>query len=89
MKHISGFIPKLGAECRVKADVALEQARLRSAVQQARAELGHLSGHLSGHLLRDVGLDEASLAQDLDARYRESLRLVCRTRQRHRWPRRG
>ena len=69
----------------VKADVALEQARLRSAVQQARAEFGHLSGHM----LRDVGLDEASLARDLDSRYRDSLRLVCRTRQRHRWPRRG
>ena len=67
----------------VKADVALEQARLRGAVQQARLEMGHLPGHL----LRDVGLDEASLARDMESRHRESLRLVCRTRQRHRWPR--
>jgi uncharacterized protein YjiS (DUF1127 family) len=69
----------------VKADVALEQARLRSAVRQARAELGHYSGHL----LRDIGLDETTLARTLEARHRESLRLVCRTRQRHRWPRQG
>ena len=69
----------------VKADVALEQARLRSAVCQARAELGHYSGHL----LRDIGLDETTLARELESRHRESLRLVCRTRQRHRWPRQG
>ncbi|MFC3911872.1 hypothetical protein ACFOSS_00125 [Pseudaeromonas sharmana] len=67
----------------VKADIALEQAKLRSALRHARAELGHYSPHL----LRDMGLDETSLGRDLAARQRESLRLVCRSRQRHRWPR--
>lgn len=69
----------------VKADVALEEARQRGVLRQARAELQHYSPHL----LRDMGLEESDLSRDLATRQRESLRLVCRTRQRHRWPRRN
>ena len=69
----------------VKADLALEHAKMRSALRLARVEMGQYSPHL----LRDMGLDESSVGQELACRQRESLRLVCRSRQRHRWPRQG
>ena len=66
----------------VKADVALLAARERSAVRQARREWAHLPPHLQ----RDLGLENLPAVQDLQTRQRQALRLVCRARQRHRWP---
>lgn len=67
----------------VKADLALEQSRLRAELRVAHAAMRDASPHL----LRDVGLDEDGLGRALELKQRESLRLVCRSRQRHRWPR--
>jgi len=67
----------------VKADLALEQSRLQAERRAARDAMRYASPHL----LRDVGLDEDGLGRALELKQREALRLVCRTRQRHRWPR--
>lgn len=67
----------------VKADLALEQSRLRACRRAVREAMGTTSAHL----LRDVGLDDPTLGHALDLKQREALRLVCATRQRHRWPR--
>lgn len=66
----------------VKVDVALSMARERSAERQVRREWAHLPAHLQ----RDLGLDNVPAVQDLQTRQRQALRLVCRARQRHRWP---